>query len=148
VKLVKLNSARNRPVPPDALGSRCAWHLAGPEVIGKHHTYKSFSPKSTTCPWAAGKEEAEGRRAGEVARDCWLTARSEPPKKKSKSAFRRDRVACIHRCKNVTRSAVHESGATPSLTTSRHLLSTPQISFCRPVVRLPPNSAFFKAVFW
>ncbi|MFN9899133.1 MAG: hypothetical protein ACK55Z_10160, partial [bacterium] len=25
----------------------------------------------------------------------------------------------IHRCRNATRSAVHESGATPSLTTSR-----------------------------
>ncbi|MFN9898372.1 MAG: hypothetical protein ACK55Z_06150, partial [bacterium] len=27
-----------------------------------------------------------------------------------------------HRCKDATRSAVHESGATPSLTTARHLL--------------------------
>ena len=54
----------------------------------------------------------------------------------------------IHRCRNATRSAVHESGATPSLTTSRHLLSTPHISLCRPVVRLPPNAAFFEAIFW
>jgi hypothetical protein len=57
-------------------------------------------------------------------------------------------MACIHRCRNATRSAVHESGATPSLTTSRHLLSTRQISLCRPVVRLPPNAAFFEAIFW
>jgi hypothetical protein len=28
----------------------------------------------------------------------------------------------IHLCRNATRAAVHESGATPSLTTSRHLL--------------------------
>jgi hypothetical protein len=34
----------------------------------------------------------------------------------------------IPRCRHATRSAVHESGATPSLTTSRHLLSTPQVS--------------------
>ena len=54
----------------------------------------------------------------------------------------------IHRCRNATRSAVHESGATPSLTTSRHLLSTPHISLCRPVNRLPPNAAFFEAIFW
>ena len=53
-----------------------------------------------------------------------------------------------HRCRNATRSAVHESGATPSLTTSRHLLSTPHISLCRPLVRLPPNAAFFEAIFW
>jgi hypothetical protein len=52
------------------------------------------------------------------------------------------------RCKNATRSAVHESGATPSLTTSRHLLSTPQMSLCRPINRLPPNAAFFEAIFW
>ena len=39
-------------------------------------------------------------------------------------------MACIHRCRNATRSTVHESGATPSLTTSRHLRSTPQISLC------------------
>ena len=57
-------------------------------------------------------------------------------------------MACIHRCRNATSSAVHESGATPSLTTSRHLLSTPQISLCRPVNRLPPNAAFFEAIFW
>jgi hypothetical protein len=54
----------------------------------------------------------------------------------------------IHRCKNATSSSVHESGETPSLTSSRHLLSTPQISLCRPVVRLPPNAAFFEAIFW
>jgi hypothetical protein len=54
----------------------------------------------------------------------------------------------IHRCRNATRSAVHESGATPSLTTARHLLSTPHISLCRPLVRLPPNAAFFEAIFW
>ena len=59
-----------------------------------------------------------------------------------------DIMACNHRCKNATRSAVHESGATPSLTTSRHLLSTPQISLCRPVLRHPPNAAFFEAIFW
>ena len=38
--------------------------------------------------------------------------------------------------------------ATPSLTTSRHLLSTPQISLCRPVHRLPPSAVFFEAIFW
>ncbi len=43
---------------------------------------------------------------------------------------------------------MHESGATPSLTTSRHLLSTPHISLCRPLVRLPPTAAFFEAIFW
>ena len=52
------------------------------------------------------------------------------------------------RCRNVTSSAVHESGATPSLTASRHLRSTPQISLCRPVHRFPPNAAFFEAIFW
>ena len=52
------------------------------------------------------------------------------------------------RCRNATSSAVHESGATPSLTASRHLRSTPQISLCRPVVRLPPNAAFFEAILW
>ncbi len=57
-------------------------------------------------------------------------------------------MACIHRCRNATRSALHESGDTPPLTTLRHLLSTPQISLCRPVVRFPPNAAFFEAVFW
>jgi hypothetical protein len=57
-------------------------------------------------------------------------------------------MACIHRCRNATRSAVHESGATPSLKTSRHLPSTPQISLCRPVHRLPPNAAFFEAICW
>ena len=50
-------------------------------------------------------------------------------------------------CKNATRSAVHESGATPSLTTSRHLLSTPQTSLCRPIYRFPPNVAFLEAIF-
>ena len=54
----------------------------------------------------------------------------------------------IHRRRNATRSALHESGATPSLTTARHLLSTPHISLCRPVVRLPPNVAFLEAIFW
>jgi hypothetical protein len=43
---------------------------------------------------------------------------------------------------------VQESGATPSLTTSRHLLRTPQTSLCRPALRHPPNSAFFEAIFW
>ena len=57
-------------------------------------------------------------------------------------------IACIHRCRNATRSSVHDSGATPSLTTSRHLLSTLQISLCRPVLRHPPNAAFFEAIFW
>ena len=28
------------------------------------------------------------------------------------------------------------------------LLCTPQISFCRPVLRLPPDAAFFEAIFW
>jgi hypothetical protein len=57
-------------------------------------------------------------------------------------------MACIHRSRNATRSAVHESGATRSLTPSRLLLSTLQISLCRPVHRLPPNAAFFEAIFW
>ena len=26
--------------------------------------------------------------------------------------------------------------------------STPQMSLCRPVHRLPPNAAFFEAIFW
>jgi hypothetical protein len=54
----------------------------------------------------------------------------------------------VSRCRNTTISAVHESGDTPSLTASRHLRSTPQMSLCRPVVRLPPNAAFFEAMFW
>ncbi len=57
-------------------------------------------------------------------------------------------LSAVHRCRNATRSAVHESGDTTSLTTSRHLLSTLQISLCRPLVRLPPNAAFFEAIFW
>ena len=52
------------------------------------------------------------------------------------------------RCRNATSSAVHESGATPSLTASRHLRSTPQISLCRPVHRHPPTAAFFEAILW
>jgi len=34
------------------------------------------------------------------------------------------RASRIHRCRNASRSAVHESGGTPSLTTCRHLPST------------------------
>jgi hypothetical protein len=49
---------------------------------------------------------------------------------RSLCVLRRGIMACIHRCRNATRSTVHESGATPSLTTSRHLRSTPQISLC------------------
>jgi hypothetical protein len=50
-------------------------------------------------------------------------------------------------CKNATSSAVHESGVTPAFTTSRHLLSTPHISLCRPVIRFPPEAPFFEAIF-
>ena len=54
----------------------------------------------------------------------------------------------IHRCKDETRSEVHESGAAPPLPTSRHVLSMPQriaqTSLCCPVNNLsPPFSSFF-----
>ena len=51
----------------------------------------------------------------------------------------------IHRCRDATGADVHESGATLSWTTSRQLLSTLQISLCRPVVRFPPNAAVMLA---
>jgi hypothetical protein len=53
----------------------------------------------------------------------------------------------IHRCRNASRSAVHESGDTPSFTTWRHFPRTPQISLCRPVSRFPPKAAFLEAIF-
>jgi hypothetical protein len=102
---------------------------------------REHGKKRSNCP-----EEGCGKHLFCVLQGDALDLRYERIASDAPSASLGHRA--FSRCRNATSSAVHESGDTPSLTTSRHLRSTPQMSLCRPVHRLPPNAAFFEAIFW
>ena len=99
-------------------GSVCvSQHLAAPRT---KHTPQSGIHSKKKIGGARGRDAGIGDEGQDV--------------------FGASRIHCF--LKNASRSSVHESGATPSLTTSRHLQSTPQISLCRPC-----DAPFFEAIF-
>ena len=55
----------------------------------------------------------------------------------------------LHRCRNASRSARHESGGMPSLTTCLHFPRTPHTSLCLPCNKAHlPDATHFEAIFW
>jgi hypothetical protein len=126
------------PFPPCSLVRDGQTSPHRPRLVVSHSTRPPLSPSPHANSFVIGTAVINNNKVPTVMRELPLALPLRPW----------GIMACIHRCRNATRSALHESGDTPPLTTLRHLLSTPQISLCRPVVRFPPNAAFFEAVFW